>query len=156
MKRTLFTIVILSVMSVAALLNAAISGSDVILGKWWNEEKTAQIEIYKDGGTYSGKIVWLNDPLYPADDPKGMAGKPKVDRENADPAKQNRPVLGMMMVWGFLPAGENHWDKGFIYDPKNGKTYKCKMTLKPDDVLDVRGFIGVSLLGRTTTWTRVK
>jgi len=129
---------------------------DAIVGKWWNQEKEAQIEIYSCGGKYCGKIVWMKEPNYPATDPKGMGGQPRVDRENPDPAKKERPILGLNLVWGFTYSGGNLWEGGQIYDPREGKTYKCKMTLENPDHLKVRGFIGVSLIGKTNNWTRVK
>lgn len=129
---------------------------DAIAGKWWNQEKDAQIEIYPCEGKFCGKIVWLKEPNYPANDPKGMADKPKVDRENPDPAKKDRPILGMNLVWGFTNSGGNLWEGGSIYDPRDGKTYKCKLTLESPDNLKVRGFIGISLIGKTNNWTRVK
>jgi len=152
-KGFLFAAVLVMVLFATSVFAA---GPDDIVGKWWNQEKTSQIEIFAYQGTYAGKIVWLKDPLYPADDPKGMGGKPRVDRENPDASKRGNPLLGMVMVWGFTYSGDNLWENGFIYDPRDGKTYKCKMTLKKKDVLDVRGFIGVSLFGKTNTWTRVK
>jgi len=57
------------------------------------------------------------------------------------------------IVWGFKYKGKNRWVKGKIYDPDNGKTYSCKMKLV-DNELKVRGFIGISLFGRTTVWTK--
>jgi len=129
---------------------------NAVLGKWWNEEKDAHIEIYSCDSKICGKIVWLKEPNYPADDSKGMAGKPKVDRENPDPAKKELPILGMNLVWGFTHGGENIWEGGSIYNPREGKTYKCKMTLENPDTLKVRGFIGISLIGKTNLWTRVK
>jgi uncharacterized protein (DUF2147 family) len=129
---------------------------DVIVGKWWNQEKESQIEIYKAEGKYFGKIVYLKEPEYPANDPGGMAGKTKVDRKNPDVNKRNVPLLGLLMLWNFTNTGDNLWENGFIYDPRDGKTYKCKMTMESPDILNVRGFIGISLLGRTNTWTRIK
>jgi uncharacterized protein (DUF2147 family) len=154
MKKAIFAAVILSVILVAAPLFA--QGPDAVIGKWWNQEGTSQIEIYQQHGKYAGRIVWLKEPNYPADDAKGMSGKPKVDRENPDVAQRNQPLLGLVMVWGFTYSGDNLWENGRIYDPRDGKTYKCKMTLKSPDVLDVRGFIGLSLFGKTNVWTRVK
>ncbi len=127
-----------------------------IVGKWWNQEKDAQIEIYPCDGKYCGKITWLQEPNFPVNDSKGMGGKPKVDRENPDPAQRERPILGMNLVWGFSFSGGNLWEGGFIYDPRDGKTYKCKMTLATPDHLKVRGFIGISLIGKTNDWSRVK
>ena len=129
---------------------------DAIVGKWLDGEQKAQIEIYKADGKYFGKIVWLKEPTYPADDKKGMAGKRKVDRENPDPARRNQPVLGLVILRNFVFANGNLWQRGQVYDPKNGKDYKCKLTLKSPDALDVRGYIGFSFIGRTDSWTRVK
>jgi uncharacterized protein (DUF2147 family) len=145
-------------LGVACLFSSAAhaQNQDAIVGKWLNQEKEAQIEIAPCGGKYCGKIIWLQEPNYPPQDPKGMGDKPKVDRENPDPAKKGRPILGLNLVWGFTFAGENRWEGGFIYDPRDGKTYKCKMTLETPDHLKVRGFIGISLIGKTNHWTRVK
>jgi uncharacterized protein (DUF2147 family) len=135
---------------------AAAQNPEAIVGKWWNEERDAQIEIYPCEGKFCGKIVWLQEPDYPANDPKGMGGKPKVDRENPDAAQRERPLVGMNLVWGFAPSGESVWEGGYIYNPREGKTYKCKLTLENPERLKVRGFIGVSLIGKTNIWTRVK
>ena len=132
------------------------AGPDVIVGKWLNGKQTAHVEIYKSGGKYYGKIVWLKEPVYPADDKKGMAGKQKVDRENPDASKRSQPILGLGILRDFTFVKDGLWENGMIYDPENGKDYKCKMTLESPDILNVRGYIGISLIGRTDTWTRVK
>ncbi len=134
----------------------AADNPDAILGQWLNGKKTAHIEIDKANGKYFGKIVWLKEPTYPADDKKGMAGQPKVDRENPDPSLRKRPILDLVILRDFVYAGGNRWEQGRVYDPENGKDYKCKMTLTSPDTLEVRGFVGVSLFGRTETWARVK
>jgi uncharacterized protein (DUF2147 family) len=154
MKR-LFPILSLALILVLAS-HASAQKSDDIIGIWWNEEKDAQIEIYSCDGKYCGKIILLKEPNYPPDDPKGWAGKPKVDRENPDAAKREKPLLGMNLVWGFTHSGDNLWEGGFIYNPRDGKTYKCKLTLENPDQLKVRGFIGISLIGKTNIWTRMK
>lgn len=129
------------------------AGPDDVTGRWLNQDKNAVITIYKSGNTYCGNITWLKEPNYPADDKKGMAGRTKVDRENPDASLRNNPILGMVILWGFKYAGDDKWDGGNIYDPNNGKTYSCKMTLEGDK-LNIRGFIGISLIGRTNVWTR--
>ena len=65
-------------------------------------------------------------------------------------------ILGLLMLWNFIIVKDDLWENGFIYDPETARTYKCKMTMESPDILNVRGFIGISLLGRTNTWTRVK
>lgn len=132
----------------------------VVLGLWATEPGTengqAHVEIVEEGGVYNGSIVWLEQPVYPPDDDGGMAGQEKVDRENPDATLRTRPILGLQMMEGFEYAGDGEWKSGRIYDPENGKTYKCKMRLIDDETLKVRGFIGVSMLGRTSVWTRVE
>ena len=129
-------------------------GSEDILGSWTNEDGKAKIEIYSCDSHYCGKISWLGRPEYPADDPGGMAGLPRVDRKNPDQALRNRPLLGLLIMDGFTYKGDNTWDKGRIYDPESGKTYKCKMALVSSHRLEIRGFVGIPLFGRTTAWTR--
>jgi uncharacterized protein (DUF2147 family) len=141
-------------LSITALLfTGFVSGqafnSDDILGVWLNEDKDAHVEVYKEGDKYFGKIVWLK---FPNDE---VTGKPKVDDENPDESLQNEPVLGLVLLKDFV-FDEDEWDSGTIYDPKNGKTYDCYMVLKDKDNLKIRGYIGISLLGRTTYWTRVR
>lgn len=153
MKRIAFLLALAFLFLVSATARA--QNADAIVGKWWNTKKTAHIEITKASGKYYGKIVWLKEPVYPADDKKGMAGKTKVDRENPDPSRRNQPVLGLQVLRDFTFNG-SQWESGNIYDPENGKDYRCKMWFEAGDVLKVRGFIGISLLGRTETWTRVK
>ncbi len=130
------------------------ASKDDIVGIWNNEEKDAKIEIFKCAEKYCGKIIWLKVPSYPADSKDGVPGTQKLDRNNPDLVLRARPILGLEIVQNFIYKGENKWVDGKIYDPKNGKTYSGKMTLVLPNQLGLRGFIGISLLGRTTTWTR--
>ncbi len=141
----------------AVLLTAApvlAAGGDDILGIWVTPEGRTHVEIYKDGETYSGKIIWLGEPDYPADDDRDMAGKPKVDRENPDQKLRDQPLVGLQLLRNLQASGSS-WKNGSIYDPKEGKTYKCKASLK-GDTLHLRGYIGFSLIGRTSLWTRLQ
>ena len=145
------TLIVLAAM--AAGMSIA-GGQDDILGTWYNGEKDAQIEIFRCGEDYCGKIVWLKDPNYPEGSKDGAPGTPKIDHHNPDPARHKDPILGLQIVHGFRYAGDGRWTDGKVYDPKNGKTYSGKMTLRLPQQLDLRGYIGISLIGRTTTWTR--
>jgi uncharacterized protein (DUF2147 family) len=132
---------------------------NTIIGTWETTNKRGKkvhIETYKLKNKYYGKISWLEEPLFPADDREGMANQPKIDRRNPDPEKRTLPVLGLVLLKDFEYNGDNKWQGGTIYDPENGKTYKCKMTLTDNGILKIRGYIGISLLGRTTEWTRFK
>ena len=126
--------------------------ADDIIGTWLNEDKDAHVTIFKDGDKYFGKVSWIKDPI------DEETGKPKLDKHNPDPELQKRPSLGIMLLTDFV-FDDDEWEDGEIYDPKNGKTYSCYMEFDDEDNLDklkIRGFIGISLLGRTTYWTKVK
>lgn len=119
--------------------------ADPIEGIWYNQEKTSKIQVYKaKDGRFYGKIVWIDKPM--------KDGKPKVDDKNPDESKRNTPIVGLIILKGLEKDGDNGYDGGKIYDPKNGKTYSCKITHK-GKTLDLRGFVGISLIGRTSTWT---
>jgi len=125
---------------------------DAILGHWTTEGGD-KIEIYRgEDGTYCARILDLVEPDYPEEDP--MAGTPKVDRENPDETLRDRPIIGLQIMEGFTAKAPGRWSGGTIYDPENGKTYKCKIRLTEEGALKVRGYIGVSAIGRTTVWTR--
>ncbi|MBS1646700.1 MAG: DUF2147 domain-containing protein [Bacteroidetes bacterium] len=120
--------------------------ADVILGTWLTGSGKGKVHIYKEGTKFNGKIVWLKEPTYPD-------GTPKVDKNNADKTKRSAPLLGLNMLKDFTFDG-GKWIDGTIYDPENGKTYSCKISYR-EGKLDVRGYIGISLIGRTDTWFRV-
>ena len=129
-------------------LSAQSFKADDVLGIWFNEEKDAKIEIYEEGGKYFGRIIWLEEPIDPE------TGKPKLDDENPDEELQKRPVMGLLLVKDFVFDGDDVWDDGEIYDPKSGNTYSCYMKFDSENTLKVRGYIGISWIGRTTYWTR--
>lgn len=134
------------------------SPADRLLGMWKTQPEGgdfAHVEVTRDGNSYSGRIVWLSQPDYPASEGPRWAGKTKVDRENPDPSLRSRPIIGLMILRGFTYDGGGVWSGGTIYDPKKGKTYSCKITLRDDGSLFVRGYIGFSWIGRTTVWTPV-
>jgi uncharacterized protein (DUF2147 family) len=143
-----FTSVILSAASAYA------AGPDDILGVWNTEERDAKIEIYKCRIKYCGKIVWLQEPTYPAGSKEGTPGTPMLDHNNPNPELRKTPLIGLPILLDFVFAGDNSWKNGKIYNSENGKTYGGKMTLDSPNQLNVRAFIGISLIGGTTTWTR--
>ena len=151
MKKIVILIVVCMLLPV---VSAGAAGADDILGVWYNQEKDARIEIFKCGEKYCGKIVWLKEPNYPAGSKEGAPGTPKVDNNNPAPALRTRPVMGLQIVHDFVFVGDSLWKNGTVYDPKNGKTYSGKITLVSPGQLNLRGFIGISLIGRTAVWTR--
>lgn len=141
-------LITLLLMPVLASAQKAEKG-DAILGVWFNEEKDAKIEVYKEDGVYFGKVIWLKTP----NDEKG---KPKTDIENPEPKLRSRPRLGLVVLTNLGHKAGAKYEKGKIYDPKSGKTYSAQAELAKPNLLKLRGFIGVSLIGRTSEWTRAE
>ena len=118
-----------------------------IVGEWYNAEKDAVITLFEENETVSGKITWMQ---FPNDD----NGNPKADPLNPDENLKSRARMGMVMLTGFTFIKDKIWDDGELYDPKKGKTYSGMMTLKDKNTIDLRGYIGFSFIGRSSTWTR--
>jgi uncharacterized protein (DUF2147 family) len=147
LKRSLIRLMLV-VLTLVTVNIAAKAQTDQIEGLWYNDVKSGKILITRDkDGKFYGKVVWLKEPL--------KNGKPKVDELNEDEKLRSRPRLGLPVLYGFVKDGDNKYTDGKIYDPNNGKTYSCNMTFKGDK-LDIRGYVGISLFGRTTTWTRAE
>lgn len=114
---------------------------DAIVGEWLTAAKDGKVQIYKSGNKFFGKISWGNRPN----------GK---DTNNPDPKLRDQNLIGLVILKDFSFNGKDKWEEGTIYDPNNGKTYSCAIRLKNEKTLEVRGYIGISLLGRTEVWTR--
>jgi len=119
-------------------------------GIWLDEDGEAAIEIAACEAGICGEIVWLREPLVEGD-------KPKLDIHNGDRALRDRPILGLRLLEGFRPDGPGRWTGGRIYDPNNGKSYRCKLELEDGgETLKIRGYVLTPLLGRTTRWARTQ
>jgi len=129
------------------------AGSGDILGEWKTEMDESKVEIFRCGEKICGKIVWLKNPLY-TDSNDGPVGSPILDRKNPDPALRSRPLIGLQIMDGFTEQGDNAWGNGTCYDPKSGKTYRGKIHLASPKRLELRGYVGIPLFGRTSVWTR--
>ena len=144
---TFMAIILLS----ASTSFGAVAGD--ILGKWKTDGGDSQLELFTCGDKVCGKIIWLKHPNY-IDSIDGPVGTTKVDRKNPAPALRTRPIIGLQVMKGLTANGNNRWDSGICYDPETGKSYKCKMNLAAKNRLDLRGFIGISLIGRTFSMNR--
>jgi uncharacterized protein (DUF2147 family) len=123
--------------------------NDSPVGIWTNNDKEARFEIYNCGNEQlCGKIIWLQEP--------NRDGKPKVDENNPDKSLQKRPIKGLVFLKGFKKTGHGKWDNGTIYDPKSGKTYSSYMKMMDNGQLEVKGYVGISLIGRSQIWSRVQ
>lgn len=103
----------------------------------------SHVSIYEQNGKLYGKVLKLINPE-------------KTICTSCKGNKKDKPIEGMQIIWDLDQKEANQWSGGRIMDPKNGKEYKCKIELQDPNTLNVRGFIGFSLLGRTQTWYRIK
>jgi uncharacterized protein (DUF2147 family) len=110
-----------------------------IIGYYWSPKKDAKIEIYLKGREYYGKFIWLETP--------------RKDTNNPVKALQNRSIMGLEFLTGFS-FDNGIYGGGEIYDPETGKTYSCKMSMEGNN-LKVRGYIGISLFGRTEIFEHI-
>jgi uncharacterized protein (DUF2147 family) len=133
-----------------ALLAAPVVHAANPTGLWWAEGGAAQVEIMRCGDALCGRVVWLRSPL----DEGGCLVR---DAENPDPALRKRSLIGIDLLQDLRPsAGDlEEWTGGEIYDPTSGRTYRAVLRMDGGDRLRLRGYLGIELLGRTTTWIRV-
>ncbi len=136
----------------------AAQNADAIVGRWEvnNKKDIVHIEIKQAGDSYSGSIVWIKEKLFPENDPRGMGGEPKVDRNNPDPALRTRPIVGVEVLAELKYFGRGEWKQGRLYAPDRGRMASCKMKLLSNGSLRVRGFVGHPIFGRSMEWRRLK
>jgi len=119
-----------------------------ITGVWVTAEKDGRVRISRhEDGKYYGKLIWTEN----------KRGGDSLDRDinNPDPEKRDRTILGITLLKGLAyKPEENQWEGGKIYDPNKGKTYKCYAELVSPDKLKIRGYVGISMVGRSTYWKR--
>jgi uncharacterized protein (DUF2147 family) len=118
-----------------------------IQGVWLSGDGDGWIELTVVGGELRGRIAGSPD------DPEHLK-PPRLDNENPDPALRGRPLLGLVILSGFRYTGDGEWRGGRIYDPNSGNTYKGTIRVLNRDTLALRGYVGISLFGRTETWRR--
>ncbi len=127
--------------------------ADDIIGLWITAGGDSHIEIYKKGKLYFGRIAVLKKPNYELREVDGMAGQPRVDRNNPDASLRNRPLIGLELMTNFL-FEDGIWRNGRIYNPRNGKTYRSNLRLTKNGALKVRGYIRFSWFGGSSVWRR--
>lgn len=152
--------VLLSTLSPAAA-QSLVNPSDIIVGNWQPSNGLSVIQIYKgkeaageDSKKLYGRTIWLKEP----NDPETK--QPNLDKNNPDESKRKVPRKGLVIMKDVTFTGSKEkltWGEGSIYDPNNGSTYSFEATISPKNlnVMEGRGYIGVSLFGRTDTWKRL-
>lgn len=129
----------------------SLAATDTPVGLWQtiddqSGKPRSLIRITESNGEY---IAVVEKGLLPTDTGDAVCDKCTDERKN-------QPIIGMQIVNGLKKNGDKY-DGGKILDPENGKIYKCKMTLnKAGDEIEVRGYIGISLIGRSQIWKRME
>lgn len=129
------------------LLCAGISHADraAVEGRWLTQEKDGWIRVVLVGESLEGRIAGA---------PPGSPSEREFDDRNPDPSLRTRKLDGLAIMTGFEYDGDGRWKNGTVYDPNSGKTYRCTLTLIDAGTVKIRGYIGVSLFGRSEIWTR--
>lgn len=150
----IFKCFIISILCFSSLSAVAQTAADKILGVYYisddQSDEDCKIKITKtSAGLYEGQIIWVKNPYF-------KDGSPKRDIKNPDPKKRNTPGDKIKLLFHFrYDSKENRWVDGEIYDPVHGKYYKSRMWFEKENVLRVRGYIGVPAFGRTMTWKKI-
>ena len=138
-------------LAITLVASMAAQAQDSIVGRWKTiDDETGKpksiVEIAEKDGAIVGKIEKLfREPT--------EEQNPKCDKCSGD--KKDQLIIGMQILSGLKKDSDTKWSGGEILDPKNGKTYSCKVEIiENGQKLKLRGFIGVSLLGRTQVWQR--
>jgi uncharacterized protein (DUF2147 family) len=137
----------------SALSPSAFAGSvaDDIHGLWINnkvvEKQKFAVMVEDCGSKLCGRLYWLKKPL-------SASGLPKRDKHNPNEALRERPLCGLQILTGFQYVGDNAWNAGEIYNPDDGLTFSSTMKLAPEGSLKIRGYVGISLFGKTLEWVR--
>lgn len=129
-------------------VNALTFNPDDILGVWSNSDKIMNVKIEKIGSHYFGKLIWLEKPNEPN-------GSPKLDKNNPDPTLRRVPFIGLRVMRDIKYRGEGVWGGGSLYDPEKGKTYGCKIMMDVKNEVKIRGYIGLTLLGKSEKFYRI-
>ncbi len=118
-----------------------------LLGNWMAESEKIAIEIYRCEEYLCGKIVWVIKPYR-------NNGEFKRDKRNPDPALRHRGYCGIEVVRGLRGKNDRVWRRGTFYNPKKGTTYDLDIALRDDGQLELRGYLGFRLFGKSEIWYR--
>lgn len=137
MKNFKLPLIALIIYSLFSFKNVPTDESEKIVGVWFTENNSSKIQIYKAENQYFGKIIWI---------------APKRNEEEL----KVKPTLGYQIFRKFTYESKNLWSGGQVSDPRSGMTVSGKITLKDDQTLSVRGYLGTPMFGKTVVLKRAE
>ena len=134
--------------SISGLAGVALADAPSAVGFWVTPEGGSVVQIMPCDSGLCGAVVGLRLTRKP--------GEVAFDVHNPDKTKRDHAICGLMMAGSLKPVkgSTSKWEDGWVYDPDSGSTYKAEMKLDGPDKLDLRGYLGISLFGRTMSWVR--
>ena len=123
------------------------SNAPPLAGVWLDDKGDGAIEIIPCADRLCGRIVWLKSP-------NDKTGRPLTDGYNPETTKRKRPICGLFVIGDLKRMPSGAWDAGWIYDPKEGKSYDVELKLRSTDQLQVTGYLGTKFFSETFVWTR--
>ena len=139
-----------AVFAAICLLATPSAAREDIRGIWIDDTGKGAVELRLCGESKQsmcGYIVWLQQPL-------DRKGKPLVDSLNPEPTRRKQPICGLQVIGQLKPMRSGAWDKGWIYDPKQGKSFDVEVRRRGEDRLKVTGYLGIKLLSESFVWNR--
>jgi uncharacterized protein (DUF2147 family) len=125
---------------------AASQASDLILGEWWTEGRQGRLRFTRDRqGLFRGTTTCCVH--------KDEADSPSIDRYNPKPNLRTRSTVGIVLIWK-LKYEDGEYVDGYVYNPRDGKTYRIEAKVIDQETLKIRGYMGISLFGQNQIWKR--
>ncbi|HNY63333.1 MAG TPA: DUF2147 domain-containing protein [Bacteroidales bacterium] len=155
MKRMISLVILLLFCLPFSSVAQSKQSGDQLLGVYWvpkpNSHLATKVRVYRTAkGEYEGRVIWFNEPNH-------KDGTPKLDRYNPDPKLRNQRADQAVILRGFTYNPQTkEWVGGEVYNPEDGRSYRCKLKFHDDKTLRVRGYVGVPLLGRTLYWKKLE
>jgi uncharacterized protein (DUF2147 family) len=119
-----------------------------LLGEWWTENREGRIKFVRaKDGTYRGITTCCTDSPANSEDPA-------FDIHNPNPALRQRSTVGIIIIWKLNADERGKYVGGYVYNPRDGRTYRMKIDVVDNDTIEVRGYAGIPLFGQTQLWKR--
>ena len=134
---------------VQPILIAQVNTNDKLNGIWVSEKKDLKVKVYSINNIVYAKLVW-----FPCNHTIKKPMSEHKDALNSNKLLRNRSWLDIVILNGLVYDGKDKWVNGSIYDPHTGKTWSASVTLRSNNILEVRGYWGIELFGKTIIFNR--